>query len=208
LRQPGKLAADGQRWVYHFDGRRKCWFQTAVTASRKPTHHYVVKQRVTSRERREAALPKADADARAEVLRSAPAEMSQPTPPAPEQLKAADAVPVAAMGDAALVPPAPAAASATDQRASDRPAPRVEMLRVSPSANDTIDASVPAAIPVAFRLAETGDTGDDGWGWMATWLGVLLMGLGLVSLLSAGLPMLVGLFSRSGQRFGGHFARE
>jgi hypothetical protein len=204
LQQPGKLAADGKRWVYHSDGRRKCWFETAVGASRKPVHHYVVKQRVISRERREATLPKADADARAEVLRSAPAEVSQPAPSAPEQLKVADAAPVAAMGDAALVPPAPAAASAIDQRASDRPTPRVvnvEMLRVSQSADDTIASSTLPATPIA-------EAGDDGRGWTATWLGLLLMALGLVSLLSSGLPMLIGLFSRSGQRVDGRFARE
>jgi len=29
LPQPGKSTADGQHWVYRFDGRRKCWFQAA-----------------------------------------------------------------------------------------------------------------------------------------------------------------------------------
>ena len=204
MTQPGKLAADGKRWVYHSDGRRKCWFQTAGRASRRPAHHYVVKQRVTSRERREATLPKADADARAEVLRAAPAEVSQPTPSAPEQLKVADAAPAAAT----LVPPAPAAASATDQRTSDGPTPRVvnvEMLRVSQAADDTIGSSVPPAIPVAFRVAEAG---DEGWGWTANRLGLLLMALGLVSLLGASLPTLFKLLARSGQRIDGRFARE
>jgi hypothetical protein len=204
LPQPGKLAADGQRWVYHSDGRRKCWFQTAAGAARKPLHHYVVKRRVTSRERREAALPKADADARAEVLRSAPAEMSQPTPSASEQLKVADAIPAAATTEA----PASVAGSATDQQTPDPSAPRVvrvEMLRVSPEAGDTIGSSAPPAIPVAFHPAETG---DDGWGWAASRLGLLLIALGLVALLGASLPMLVELFSRSGQRVDGRFARE
>jgi hypothetical protein len=29
LPRPGKSTAAGQRWVYRFDGHRKCWFQTA-----------------------------------------------------------------------------------------------------------------------------------------------------------------------------------
>ena len=196
--QPGKLTADGQRWVYRSEGHRKCWFQTAkgvVGAVKKPMDHHAVKQRVTVRERREAEFHKrkVDADARAEVLRSAPAEMSQPTPSAPE-LKVADAAPIAAVGTSA---PAPFAESAANQLTPDRPKPRLanaETLRASPSANDTIDSSVLPAIPVAFRVAEAG---DDERGWMATWLGVLLMALGLVSLLSSSLPKLVGLFSRS-----------
>ena len=207
LLQPGKLMADGQRWVYHSDGRRKCWFQTAAGTLRKPVHHYVVKQRVTSRERTEAALPKADADARAEVLRSTP-EMSQLTPSAPERLEVANAAPVPAMGNAALVPPAPAAEPAIDQLTSDRRTPRavdVETLRVSQSADDTIGSSVLPATPIAFPLAEAG---DDGRGRTATWLGLLLMALGLVSLLGASLPTLFRLFSRSGQRVDGRLARE
>jgi hypothetical protein len=41
---------------------------------------------------------------------------------------------------------------------------------------------VPPATPVAVPIAEAG---DEGRGWTATWLGVLLMALGLVSLLSS-----------------------
>jgi hypothetical protein len=201
LRQPGKLAADGQRWVYHSDGHRKCWFQTAVGAFIRPVQHYVVKQHVASRERREAALPKrkADVDARAEVLRSSLDEMSQPTPSAPK-LKVAQAAPAQAAEAAAIDPPAPVAESATDQLTPDRPTLRlvdVETLRVSPTANVTLDSSVLPEIPIAFRLAEAG---DDGRGWTMTLLGVLLMALGLVSLMSASLPALVGLFSRTEQR--------
>jgi hypothetical protein len=196
LPQPGKLTADGQHWVYRSEGHRKCWFQTAesvVGAVKKPMHRHAVKQRVTVRESREAEFHKrkADEDAHAEVLRSASPEIS--TPSAPE-LKVADTASVPAVGASAL---APVAESAVDQLTPDRPKPRltdVETLRVSPSASDTIDFSVLPAIPVAFPLVEAG---DDGRGWMATWLGVLLMALGLVSILSSSLPRLVVLFSRS-----------
>ena len=208
LTQPGKPTADGQRWVYHSDGRRKCWFQTAAGTSRKLTHHYVLKRRVASRERTEA-LPKADADARAEVLRPAPAEMSQPTPSAPELPKVADAAPVSAIENVAPLPRPPTAEPATDQLASDRPTPRVvavQTVRVSPSSSDTVDdSSVLPATPVALRVAEAG---GDGWDWTATWLGVLLMALGLAALLGASLPALVRLLSPSAQRVDGHFARE
>jgi hypothetical protein len=207
LPQPGKLATDGQRWVYRSEGHRKCWFQTAegaVAAVKKPVRNSAVKQRVTARERREAALRKrkADADARAEVLRSTPAEMSQPAPSAPAP-KVADTLPTPATGAAAVVPPAPVAASTpdqvtTDQVTPDRPTPRVvdvETVGVSSPASDTMTSPVPREmIPVAYRFAETG---DDGWRWTATRLGLVLMALGLICLLGSSLPMLVGLFSRS-----------
>jgi hypothetical protein len=202
LLQPGKLATDGQHWVYRSEGHRKCWFQTAegaVAAIKKPVRNYVVKQDVTARERREAALRKrkADANARAEVLRSTPVEISHPAPPAPE-FKVADTLPAPATGVAAVAPPASVAESSTDQLTPDRPTPRVvdvETVGVSSSASDTVTSPLPReTIPVAYRFAETG---DDGWSWTATRLGVLLMALGLVSLLVSSLPVLFGLFSRS-----------
>jgi hypothetical protein len=193
LPRPGKLAANGRRWAYHLEGRRKCWFQTAETAVasvKKRVHHYTLTQRVTARERREAVLRKrkADVDARAELRRSIPAAVSQPTPPAPE-LEITDTTSVTVVGAAAIMPPAPVAESTTDRLTPDRPTPRgvdLETIRVSPSANDTI------TLPVRPTTSRA-----DGWGWTATWLGSLLMALGLVSLLSPSLPKLVGLFSRS-----------
>ena len=57
------------------------------------------------------------------------------------------------------------------------------LLGAAPAASDAVAASVvPPAAPVAFRIAEAA---DDGRGWMATWLGVLLMALGLVSVLGS-----------------------
>jgi hypothetical protein len=199
--KPGRLTADGQHWVYRFEGYRKCWFQTArgaVAGVKKRVHRHGVNQRVTAREMREAALQKhgARGDARAELFRSALEEMSKSTPSVPE-FKVVDVPSVAAMGAAPLVPPAPAVELTPDQLTPDRSTPRpiaVETLRVSRSANDTIDTSVLSAIPVALPPAEVS---DDGRGWPANQLGMLIMALGLVSLLSGSLPMLVGLFSRS-----------
>jgi uncharacterized membrane protein len=190
LPQPGKSTADGQHWVYRFDGRRKCWFQAAegIATVKRPVHHHAAKRRVAAPEENEAALRKRKAvvDARAELLRSAPAETPQPMLPAPE-LKVVDAAPVPAMGAAVLVPPAPVVAkAATDQLTPDHPTPRqvdVEtLLAAAPAASDAVAASVPPATPVAVPIAEAG---DEGRGWTATWLGVLLMALGLVSLLSS-----------------------
>jgi hypothetical protein len=191
LLRPGKSTGEGKHWVYRFDGHRKCWFQAeGVAAVKKPAHHHAGKQRVAAPKENEATpRQKAIVDARAELLRSATAETSQPTLPAPE-LKVVDAAPVAATGAAALVPPAPVVAQpvvaqpATDQLSPDHPKPRpvdVEMLlAAAPSARDTIASSVPPATPSALFIP---DAGEDEWG--ATCLGVLLMALGLVSLLGS-----------------------
>jgi len=196
--RPGKVAAGGQHWVYRSEARRKCWFQTAervVAAMRKPLHHYVVKHRVTSPERREAAIAKrkADADAHAEVLRSRPAVISQQTPTAPEQLKESDAPSGPTVKAAAEPPPSVADSSSIDQVTPDRPASRlvnVEMLRVKSSTDSTIGSTVLPATPIAFPVAETGDAER---GWASTQLGVVLMALGLIAVLSASLPMLFGI---------------
>ena len=56
------------------------------------------------------------------------------------------------------------------------------LLAAAPAPSDAVAASVPLAAPVAFPVAEAA---DDGQGWMATLLGVLLMALGLVSVLGS-----------------------
>ncbi|WP_091896742.1 hypothetical protein [Bradyrhizobium sp. Rc2d] len=186
LSQPGKSAAEGQHWVYRFDGSRKCWFLAAEgTPMAKKSARHRAPKRVAAPE----ATPrkqKAVVDARAELLRSAPADTPRPAQPALE-LKVVDASPVPATAAAALVPPAPDIAKpATGQLTLDNPTPRqvdVEtLLAAAPAASDAVAASVPPATPVAVPIAETG---DDGPGWTATWLGVLLMALGVGCLLSS-----------------------
>ena len=55
----------------------------------------------------------------------------------------------------------------------------VEMLlSAAPADRGAVAASVPAAAPVAFPVTEAA---DDGPGWTATWLGMLLMALGAIS---------------------------
>jgi hypothetical protein len=189
LPRPGKSTAAGQRWVYRFDGHRKCWFQTAqgIATVKKQVRHGAAKPPVAVPEENETAPPKQNAvvDARAELLRSAPEEASQPTRLAPE-FKVVDAASVLATGPAAFVPLAPVEKRATDQLTPDHATPRVvdvkTLLAAAPAPSDAVAASVPPAAPVAFPIAEAA---DDGQGWMATLLGVLLMALGLVSVLGS-----------------------
>lgn len=191
LPRPGTSTAEGQRWVYRSEGRRKCWFQAAEgTATVKQVRRRGAKPRIAAVEENEAARRKAVMDARAELLRSAPAETSQPTQPAPE-LKVVDAASLPTTGAAAFVPPAPVANRTTDKLTLDQPTSRQvdaeTLLAAAPAAtSDAVAASVPPAAPVAFPNAEAA---DDGLGWMATWLGVLLMALGLVSVLASSRPL-------------------
>jgi hypothetical protein len=186
LSRPGKSTTAGQHWVYRLEGGRRCWFQTdEAMAVKKQARHRAAKPRVTASEENEAAQSKRKAvvDARAELLRSAPAETSPPTPPAPK-LKVADAASVVPAGAAALVPPAPVANRVTDQLTLDQATSRqvdVETLLAAAPA-DAVAASAPPAAPVA---APNSEAADDGRGWTATWLGVLLMALGLVSVLAS-----------------------
>ena len=188
LPRPGKATADGQRWVYRLDGHRKCWFQTAEgNAVKKQVRHRAAKPRVAASEENESAQRrrKAAADSRAELLRSASAESSQPMRPAPE-VKVANAASVSGTAAAALVPPAPVGKLATDRLPLDQRAPRqvdVEtLLAAAPAARELVAAAVPAAGPVAFPVAEAA---NDDLDWTVTWLGVLMMALGLVAILGS-----------------------
>jgi hypothetical protein len=199
LPRPGTSTAEGQRWVYRSEGRRKCWFQTAAgTATVKQVRdRRAAKARVVVAEENEAAQRKRKAvmDARAELLRSVPAETSQPSRPAPE-LNVAAAAPVPATGAAAFVPPPPAESLATDRLRSesataDDPTPRrldeKTLLAAATVPSDAVVVSVPPAAAVVSPISEAA---DDGRSWMATWLGVLLMALGLAFVLG---------FSRAGR---------
>ena len=191
LSGPGKSTAAGQHWVYRMEGRRKCWFQAAEEiAVKKQVRRRAAKPRVATREEDEAVPRKRKAvvDARAEMLRPAPAETSQPMRPAPEP-KMADAASLLAMGTVAMTP-APIENLKSDRLMPDQRTPRqIDMetlLAAAPAAKDAVAVSAPAAAPAIFPAAEAS---DDGQGWMATWLGVLLMALGLVSVLIASRPL-------------------
>ena len=190
LPRPGTSTAEGQRWVYRTEAGRKCWFQAAAgTATVKQVRDRVraAKARVAAAENESARRkPKAVMDARAE-MRSAPAEMPEPARPAPE-FKVVDVAPVQAPGAAAFVPAAPVAIAnqATDQLAPDQLTPRQldekTLLAAAPAPSDAVAVSVQPAAAVAAPVAEAA---DDRPGWSATWLGVLLMALGLAFVLGS-----------------------
>jgi hypothetical protein len=166
---------------------------------KKRIDHQTAKHRGAAPAEDETAGRKREAvvDARAELPRSAPAETIQPTPPASE-LKVVDAASVVATGVAALAPPALVANRATGQLTPDHRTPRqVDVETLLAAASDTSDAviaSVPPATPIAFPMAEAG---DDGQGWTANWLGMLLMTLGLVSVVSSSRILRGALLLRS-----------
>jgi hypothetical protein len=184
---PGKSTA-GLRWVYRLDGHRKCWFQTAEEiAVKKQVRYRKAKPRVAAADEIDSVKRKRTAvvDARAELLRSPPAETSLPmrTPP---ELKVVDAAPVLATGAAAfvLVPPAPIEKLEIDRLTPDHPTRRQLDVETRMAATPaTRDAAAPvSAVPVAHLIPEEV---DDARSWTATWLGVLLMALGLVSILGS-----------------------
>ena len=188
--RPGTSTADGQRWVYRTEGGRKCWFQTAegnATVKQVRDRVRAAKARVAAAENETAHKRKAVMDARAEMLRSAPAQAPEPPRPAPE-VKVVDVAPVQATGAATFVPAVPVAAAnqATDQPAPDQPTPRrldeKTLLAAAPAPSDAVAVSVPPAAAVAAPIAARA---DDGPGWTATWFGVLLMALGLAVVLGS-----------------------
>jgi hypothetical protein len=205
-RQPGAPAA-GQHWFYRLEGSRKCWYQAAEdsTAAKRAARHRVASRPVAAPDESESTPRKQKAveDARAELVNSAPAQrlepalvasapaqtqepapaqaaMPQPTPAAPK-VTMVHTVPVQVADAAAQVPPALVPTTlgviqpATGQPTSDqsRP-PQVDvekLLAEAPAASDEV-ASAAANTP-------------GGRDWIASWFGVLLMGLGCVALLSA-----------------------
>jgi predicted cobalt transporter CbtA len=84
------------------------------------------------------------------------------------------------------VPQAPVANRATDQFTPDQPTPRrldaETLLAAAPAQSEAVANPAPAAAPAASPIAEAA---DDGWGSIATWLGVLLIALGLASVLGS-----------------------
>jgi hypothetical protein len=188
LLQPGRSTSPGQHWVYHLEGHRKCWFQAAASSVlvTKLVHRHAEKQPVSAPEENEAALRKKSfADARAQLLSAAPADASQPTPPAPE---AADTASVPANGAATPMPAAPSTVAEptidqlTPEHATRHPVNVEMLLAAAPLASDTVASSVPAATPGAPSVPE-----EDQWESMATWAGIVLIALGLVCLLGGSL---------------------
>jgi len=192
LQRPGEQTAAGQHWVYRYDGHRKCWFQAAEegAVAKKPPRHRAARRSAADAEQDKSASRKQKdvEDARAELTSSPPAEAPQPTPPEPQVkvvkvVRVADAAPVPATDAAAQVPPVlvptmlGAAQPTSGQPASDQSRlPQVDvdkLLAEAPAASDEVASAAP------------GTNTPGGADWIASWFGMLLMGLGCAALLSA-----------------------
>jgi hypothetical protein len=191
LLQPGKSTAPGQHWVYHHDGHRRCWFQAEAgpaALARKPVHRHVARQSAVPEENEPAPRRQEEAveDTRAEMLRSASAEVAQSASHAPE-IKLVDAAAVPSAGVTELVPATQIVGNATrDQVTPEHPKPpqlnEEVLLAAAPAVRDAVDNFANSAAPIAVSTPEVSAAGR--WS-MASWLGALLMALGGVTVFSA-----------------------
>ncbi|UQR60288.1 hypothetical protein LRP30_25100 [Bradyrhizobium sp. C-145] len=182
LGRPGNSTPDGQHWVYRMDGHRKCWFLGEGLATvKKPIRRRAAKDHVASLDENGTVRRSRSAvvEARAELLRSAPAEGSQPLP----EIKVADAA-----SELGTVPASTSAAPIpefnsrllTPEHSMPSQVDVEQLLAVVPVAND----AVPSPDPMVPGL-RSGEMRDEARSWTATWLGVLLMTLGGLSVLSS-----------------------
>ncbi|SFN95791.1 hypothetical protein SAMN05216573_13218 [Bradyrhizobium sp. Rc3b] len=181
LGSPGNSAPDGQHWVYRLDGHRKCWFLTEAPAKVKKTvRRRMAKDSNASLDESGTPRPRQSGvlDARAELLRSTPP--LPPQPPRPE-LKVADAgsenSTSTVLTSAALIAQnsrRPMLYRPTQDHQVD-----VEQLLAATPTND-VTSSEPRSVSVDPRLDGNGAVSRT-----ATWLGVLLIMLGMLSILSS-----------------------
>jgi hypothetical protein len=175
--RPGTSTTGGQHWVYRTDGHRKCWFLAeSVATVKKPMRARMAKDRSASLDENGTTQTRRSAvvDARAELLRSAPPEQSQPPVPG---MKVADAASDLFTG-LTLMSAVPIVDLPSNQLTPEHSMPsRVDVGQLLPAAS----ADPPQVIPLRVRTAETR---DEARSWTA-WFGVLLMTLGGLSLLSS-----------------------
>jgi len=175
LPQGVEPAFDGLQDVLRLSEGGGGLYNEGVATVKKPVRSRATKDPVarvdeneTARRRRSAVV-----DARAELLRSAPAEPPQPSVP---EIKVFDAASERDAGTALT-----SAASVAELHS--------RRLTPEPSAPGQVDveqllaaAPAPPAIPVGARIAEAH---DEERSWTVTWLGVLLMTLGGLSILGS-----------------------
>lgn len=182
LGRPGNSPPDGLHWVYRMDGHHKCWFLTeGVAKVKKTVRRRVAKDNTASLDENGTTRPRQSGvvDARAELLRAAPAEPSQPPHP---EVKVADAASdldtgIALMSAALLAEHGRLTHSVPNQVDIEQP------LAAAP-ANDVVTSSEPPTIPIG-ALVLTAEARNEAPSRTATWLGVLLMMLGMLSILSS-----------------------
>lgn len=183
LGRPGNSTPDSQHWVYRMDGHHKCWFLTeGVAKVKKTVRRPVAKDNTASLDENGTTRPRQSGvvDARAELLRTAPAEPSQPPHP---EVKVADAASDLDAGTA-LMSAAPVAEHGRRPTHSVPSQVDVEQTLAAAPANDVVTSSEPLTMPIGV-LVLTAEARTEAPSRTATWLGVLLMMLGTLSILSS-----------------------
>lgn len=183
LGRPGNSTPDSQHWVYRMDGHHKCWFLTEGAAKVKKTvRRRVAKDNTASLDENGTTRPRQSGvvDARAELLRSAPAEPSQPPHP---EVKVVDAASDLDTGTT-LMSAAPIPEHGRRPTHSVPSQVDVEQTLAAAPANDVVTSSEPLTMPIGM-LVLTAEARNEAPSRTATWLGVLLMMLGTLSILSS-----------------------
>lgn len=183
LGRPGNSTPDSLHWVYRMDGHHKCWFLTeGVAKVKKAVRRRVAKDNTASLDEHGTTRPRQQngvVDARAELLRSAPAEPSQPPQP---EVNVADAASDLDPGTTLM-----SAAAIAEHGQPTHSVPSqvdVEQPLAAARADDVVTSSEPPTIPNGL-LVLTAEARHEAPSRMATWLGVLLMMLGMLSILSS-----------------------
>lgn len=182
LGRPGNSTLDSLHWVYRMDGHHKCWFLTeGVAKVKKTVRRRVAKANTASLDENGAARPRQSGvvDARAELLRSAPAEPSQPPHP---EVKVADAASDLDTGTTLMSAPPIAEHGRPTHSVPNQV--DVEQPLAAALANDVVTSPEPPTIPIGV-LVLTAEARNEAPSQTATWLGVLLMMLGMLSILSS-----------------------
>lgn len=182
LARPGNSTPDSQHWVYRMDGHHKCWFLTEGAAKMKKTvRRRVAKDNTASLDENRTTRPRQSGvvDARAELLRSAPAEPSQSPLPI---VKVADAAFDLDAGTA-LMSAAPIAEHGRPTHSVPSQVDVEQLLAAAPG-NDVVTSSEPPMMPIGV-LVLTAEARNEAPSRTATWLGALLMVLGMLSILSS-----------------------
>lgn len=179
LGRPGNSTPDSLHWVYRMDGHHKCWFLTEGVKVKKTLRRHLAKDNTASLDENGAARPRQRGvvDARAELLTSAPAEPSQPPHP---EVKVADAASDLDTGTTLMS--APPIAEHGQPTHSVPSQVDIEQPVAAAPANDVVTSSEPPTIPIGVLTAEARNEAPSR---TATWLGVLLMMLGMLSILSS-----------------------
>lgn len=182
LGRPGNSTPDSLHWVYRMDGHHKCWFLTEGVKLKKTVRGRAAKANTASLDENGAARPRQSGvvDARAELLRSAPSEPSQPPHP---EVKVADAASDLDTGTP-LMSAAPIAEHGRWPAHSVPSQVDVEQPLAAAPANDVVTSPEPPTIPIGV-LVLTAEARHEAPSQTATWLGVLLMMLGMLSILSS-----------------------